>query len=106
MPFNPTPRELCLQVISSTSLAKLAQLTIERCGFSNSDIGAGVIYPGDLDDSDRAAGEEIPEGMVELFLGWGLPDGAEAQVPESYFRSVLREVLEARGLQREAALLP
>ena len=105
MSFDPSPEEICRDVIKVKSLASLADLAIKRQGFGNSDVGAGMTYPHELDAEDVAAGQLIPEGFVELYLGWGPPDGFEAQVPESLYREILASALAEAGHSVEAAQL-
>ncbi len=64
-----------------------------------------MIYPHELDAGDLAEGHVIQEGFVEIYLGWGPPDGVEAQVTESLYREVLARVLDEAGFAGEAASL-
>jgi hypothetical protein len=105
MTFNPTPEELCRHVIRVKSLASLAELAMKRQGFGNSDVGAGMTYPHELDAGDLAEGHVIQDGFVEIYLGWGPPDGVEAQVPESLYREMLARLLDEAGFASEAANL-
>jgi hypothetical protein len=82
---------------------ELVTFAIERHGFGDSNGGFGVTYPNDLDEFDRANGDFIPEGAVEIYGYWGKPDGWEHQVLESEYLGCLVAYLQARGLVREAA---
>jgi hypothetical protein len=66
-----------------SSLPDLALFAARRHGFMNTDGGFGILYPGDLDEYDRAVdGVNIPEGFVQVCGFWGPPDGYELLVPE------------------------
>jgi hypothetical protein len=64
-----------------------------------------VNYPDDLDAFDLAQGHRIPAGFVEVYIGWGAPDGFEAQLAEARYLEIVATVLEEAGLTAEAATL-
>jgi hypothetical protein len=74
----PEPVDAARNAIRHWSrLPELAEFAARRHGFGDSDGGFGVTYSGDLDDFDRANGEFIPEGFVQVYGFWGPPDGYE-----------------------------
>jgi hypothetical protein len=78
------------------------EFAVRRHGYGNTDGGFGVIYPSDLDGADRAAGENIPDGFVQVYGFWGPPDGYELFVSESEYLDVLAGVLGSAGHPRES----
>lgn len=84
-------------------LPELAEFAARRHGFGDSDGGFGVTYPGDLDDFDRANGESIPDGFVQVYGFWGPPDGYEVLVAEAVYLGQLAAALSAAGHAAEAA---
>lgn len=100
----PSPETAVRDAIRHWSrLPELSEFATQRHGFSNSDGGFGVTYPGDLDEYDRVIdGLNIPEGFVEVSGFWGLPDGYELLVPESYYLTILAEMLADKGYSAEA----
>jgi hypothetical protein len=100
----PEPEAAARDAIRHWSrLAELAEFAARRHGFGDSDGGFGVTYPGDLDDFDRASGEFIPDGFVQVYGFWGPPDGYEVLVPEVVYLAQLAGVLSAAGQVAEAA---
>jgi hypothetical protein len=101
----PDPEDAVRDAIRHwSSLTALAEFAVRRHGYGNTDGGFGVIYPGDLDESDRVAdGIHIPDGFVRVYGFWGLPDGYELLVPEAVYLKTLVAVLSAAGHAREAA---
>jgi hypothetical protein len=83
---------------------RLVRFALDRHGFSDSDSGFGITYPGDLDEYARIVeNRTITDGFVLAHGFWGPPDGYEVLVPEWLYRDVLAEVLECMGMWREAA---
>ncbi len=86
-----------------SSLPELAEFAILRHGFGDSNGGFGVTYPNDLDEYDREVmGYVIPLGHVNVYGFWGLPDGYEVIVPESFYLGILASMLENAGFVTEA----
>jgi attachment invasion locus protein len=85
-------------------LPQLAEFAGRRHGFGDSDGGFGVTYPGDLDEYARVMeGAHIPEGFVQVYGYWGLPDGYEVLVNELVYLDTLADALWAAGHLDEAA---
>ena len=100
---TPTPQAAAREAIRHWSrLPELAEFAARRHGFGDSDGGFGVTYPGDLDDYDRASGEHIPDGFVQVYGFWGPPDGYEVSVPEPVYLDALALDLAAAGHPAEA----
>lgn len=97
-------REVIGALNKPTDLADFAK---KRHGFGDSNGGFGVVYPGDLDEYQREIeGLSIPEGMVEIYGYWGLPNGYEKFVREADYLSVLACVLREQGdLRKSDAIL-
>lgn len=103
-----SPHKVAIQqvIASWRSLAELATFAAERRGYGNSDGGFGVIYPDDLDAYDREVEQvNIPDGHVEIYGYWGLPDGFEQIIPERDYLTVLTAVLQEANLLKEAQLV-
>lgn len=103
----PSPETALRDAIRHWSrLPELAEFAIQRHGFGNTDCGFGVTYPGDLDEHERAIGAiDIPEGFVQVYGFWGLPDGYEFVVSESAYLTTLAEMLAVEGYPAEAQLV-
>lgn len=100
---TPTPEDAIRDAIRHWScLSELADFAVDQNGFGNSDGGFGITYPGDLDEYDRAQGEQIPVGFVKVYGFWGLPDGYEVLVAESLYLQTLASLLSAGGHVAEA----
>ena len=100
---QPTPEAAICDVVRNWSrLSELADFAAHRHGFGDTDGGFGVTYPSDLDDFDRASGENIPAGFVKVYGYWGSPTGYEIYVPEMAYLETLASVLLAAGHTVEA----
>ncbi len=86
-------------VIRCGHLAQLAECAVRRHGFGNSDVGFGVIYPGDLDD-DEAEAAPIPPGFVQIYGFWG--EAFEFVIEEGAYLAVLAKTLRENGMVAEA----
>ncbi len=75
----------------------LYRFTQERHGYGNSDGMCGVTYPGDLDDSDRENGFDIPEGFVEVYAWYGAGDGPTYLMEEKVYWAILSQWLSEKG---------
>lgn len=98
--ITPDTPELCtiLGAICSSPLRDLANFAMQRRGYSNSDGGCGVIYPNELDEDNS-----IPDGYVQVYRFWGLPEGDEYDVLETLYLEILALVLAAKGLSQESS---
>ena len=77
MKNTPSPEGAAHAAMRSwRELRELADFAARRYGYGNSDGGFGIIYPGDLDTSDRVAdGLLIPAGLVTPHGFWGTDRG-------------------------------
>ena len=67
---------------------ELAEYAVNRHGYGGDNASYGITYPGDLDDYDRAMGDNIPDGMIEVY-GLYFEEG-ELLVEESYYLERLK----------------
>ena len=93
-------------ITSLPNLAGLADLACRREGFTDGEPGAGVAYHHEIErlaqTDDMAEGDNIPVGHVQIFFGWGPPDGYELVVPEHEYLETLASVLAWAGYNAEA----
>lgn len=85
--------------------AQLLQFALARHGYLDTNGFFGITYPSDLDDCDRARGEQIPEGMIEVVAGYGDARAAGHLLPESRYIELLAEFLAERGADEQLAAL-
>jgi len=97
----PSVQKAISQAIDSwPSLNNLAQFTMKRYGYGNTDRGFGVTYPNELDDSDK----KIPEGFIKVYGFWGKPDGYEILIPETEYLTELAARLKSKGFKKNRPL--
>jgi len=82
------------------SADELASFALERHGFGEDGGYHGVSYPGDLDDLDRANGNTIARGMVELSYWDG--EIKEVLIPEQLYLQLLATHLEQQDFNQLA----
>lgn len=91
---------------SLPNLPGLADLACRREGFTDGKLGAGVAYHHEIErlaqTDGMAEGDNIPVGHVQIFFGWGPPDGCELVVPEPEYLEALASVLAWAGFTAEA----
>lgn len=104
---SPETTTRLLEVIGAWSkITELASFALKAHGFGDSNGGFGVTYPGDLDQYEREVqGENIPNGMVQIYGYWGPPSGYEMLVSEFLYLTTLARALREQGHSNEAALV-
>lgn len=75
---------------SSEELVAFAEA---RHGYTDTDGFFGISYPSDLDESDRANGDSIPDGIVEAIAWYGAHEGPRNQLPEEEYLELLMQFL-------------
>ncbi|MBI5624601.1 MAG: hypothetical protein HY924_12550 [Elusimicrobia bacterium] len=90
-PVRPASRDLTVAatVLQLRSLDETARTSLIRQGYGNTDIMAGITYP-----AEAADGCVIPEGFVEVYLGY-LKDrqGETHRIPEWELMELLKQML-------------
>ena len=92
---------------SRHDLETIAALACRREGFTDANLGAGVSYHHEIEQlakfDDLADGDNIPTSHVQVFAGWGMPDGVAVVVPEAEYLTTLASILIWRGFAADAA---
>ena len=91
-------------VVRAIRTDQLVDSAIARHGFENSDVGCGVMYPEPGDDprTTHIPSGHIPSGYVEIYAGWGAPEGFEAITTEGNYLNILAAALRADGAMEAA----
>ncbi|MFA6316838.1 MAG: hypothetical protein WC943_05410 [Elusimicrobiota bacterium] len=87
----PVSRDLTVAatVLQLRSLDETARTVLQRQGFGNTDIMAGITYP-----SEAADGEAVPDGSVEVYLGFlEGRKGESHHIPEVELLEILKQML-------------
>lgn len=102
---TPIPENAIREVIRHWSrLTDLAHFAVQGHGFGDDNGGFGVIYPNDIDEYGRVVeGISIPDGFVQIYGFWGLPNGYEFLIMERFYLEVLIDILTEKGYLIEAS---
>jgi len=78
--------------------SQLVRFALDGHGYMNTDSFFGITYPNDLDEYDRANGENIPPGYIEVSAGNGDPHGDTHLILETVYVELLQQFLIAKEL--------
>lgn len=105
-PHSPAQKAALDAIRHWQPVEDLCRFALARHGYGDTDGCFGITYPGDLDDHDRACGESIKDGWIEVEAGYGDPHTDPFLLRECEYLELLRQYLTLCNRPDLAAQLP